>query len=141
MHPGAVAIVPINEQGNLLLVKQWRRAANRITLELPAGTLEENEPPLECAQRELQEEIGYKADTFISLGGFYSSPGFCTEYIHLFIAETLSESSLLPDDHEAIDVVEISLIDALKLIDSHQMNDSKTIIGILQYDRWNRQNR
>lgn len=136
VHPGAVAVIPINEKGNLLLVKQWRRAANQIILELPAGTLEKNEEPLECAQREIQEEIGYKADIFISLGGFYSSPGFCTEYLYLFIAEDLTESVLLQDEHEAIDVVEISLSEALSLIDSHQMNDSKTITGILQYDRW-----
>ncbi|NGX37274.1 MAG: ADP-ribose pyrophosphatase [Chlamydiae bacterium] len=136
LHPGAVALIPVNEKGNLLLIQQWRRAIGKIIYELPAGTLDKEEPPLECAQRELQEETGYKANTLIPLQGFYSAPGFCTEYIHLFIAKDLTESSLPGDIHEAIDVVEVSLEKALTLIDNNEIQDAKTICGILRYHRY-----
>ncbi len=135
-HPGAVAAVPVNNDGKLILIQQWRRAIDQIIYELPAGTLDDGEKVLECMQRELREEIGYKADTLISLGGLYPSPGFCTEYIHLFIAQGLSPSTLPKDLHEAIDVIEVELDDALKLIDSGEIQDAKTVSGILRYKRW-----
>lgn len=136
VHPGAVAIIPIANNGNLILIHQWRRAIGKIIYELPAGTLEENEPPLACAQREIQEEIGYKAKNLIPLGGLYSAPGFSTEYIHLFIATELEESRLPQDTHEGIDVEEISLEKALNLIDIEEIDDAKTIAGISRYQRW-----
>ncbi|NGX26798.1 MAG: ADP-ribose pyrophosphatase [Chlamydiae bacterium] len=135
-HPGAVAIIPVNEKGNFIFVQQWRRAIEKIIYELPAGTLDEGENPLLCAQRELQEETGYRAKEIIPFGGIYSAPGFCTEYIHFFIARDLEESPLPGDLHEAIDVVEVSLNDALAMIDSQQISDAKTIVGILRYQRW-----
>lgn len=135
-HPGAVAMIPVNAQGNLLLVKQWRRAVQKILLEIPAGTLEENEEPLLCAQRELQEEIGFKAATFISLGGLYTAPGFCNEYLHIFIAQDLTPSPLPTDEHEQIDVVEISLEKLLNKIEEHEIEDAKTIASILHYNQW-----
>jgi len=136
VHPGAVAMIPINDKGNLLLIQQWRRAIEKIIYELPAGCLDENEAPLACADRELQEEIGYKAKTFISFGGFYSAPGFCTEYLYLFLAKDLIESSLPGDIHEAIDVIEVSLDQALNWIEQGKIEDVKTIAGILRYQRW-----
>ena len=83
-HPGAVVIVPIDEKERVLLIQQSRKGADEILIELPAGTLEENEPPELCAKRELQEETGFAPKTMIDLGGFYSAPGFCNEYLHLF---------------------------------------------------------
>lgn len=136
VHPGAVVIIPITSEGNILLVSQWRRAIEKIILELPAGTLEKNEDPLVCAGRELQEETGFKAASIIPLGGFYSAPGFCTEYLHLFIAEDLEESPLQADEDEGIDVVSVSLEDALRMIDDDTISDAKTIAGILRYHRW-----
>lgn len=136
LHPGAVGILPINEKGNLLLVKQWRRAAEKILLEIPAGTLEDSEDPLECAKRELQEETGFKGDIFISLGGFYTAPGYCNEYLYLFVAKDLSPSPLPPDEHELIDVVELGLTEALDMIYEHKIEDVKTIAGILQYKNY-----
>lgn len=137
-HPGAVVLVPVTAEGNILLVSQWRRAIGKIILELPAGTLEEKEGPLVCAGRELQEETGFKAGTITPLGGFYSAPGFCTEYLHLFVAEDLQESPLDPDDDEGIDVVSVSLDEALTMIDDGSIVDAKTIAGILRYQRWKR---
>ena len=139
VHPGAVAILPIDSDGHVLLIKQWRRAAQKIMIEIPAGTLEPDEDPLICAQRELQEETGYKSKKITHLGGFYTAPGFCTEYIELYLAENLSEDPLEADDTEAIDLIRLSLEDALKLVDNHSILDSKTITALLQYDRRRRQ--
>ncbi len=136
VHPGAVAAIPINADGKLVLIKQWRRAIEQIIYEIPAGTLDKGESPLDCIDRELQEEIGYRAKTLIPLGGYYPTPGFCDEYVHLYIAKDLSESSLPKDIHEAIDVVEVELEEALALIDSNQIQDGKTVAGILRYARW-----
>jgi len=135
-HPGAVVAIPITDEGEIVLVKQWRRAANTIILELPAGTLEVGESPLKCIDRELQEEIGYKAEKITPIGGFFTAPSFLTEYLHLFLAEKLQKSALIPDDSEAIDVVYLSLNKALQMIEQHLIVDAKTIAGILWYDKW-----
>lgn len=136
VHPGAVAVIPITDEGHLLLIKQWRRAAQKILIEIPAGRLEKDEEPLECAKRELQEETGYKADLMISLGGFFTAPGYSTEYIYLYIAKQLSPSYLPPDDHEWIDLFEVPLDSALEMIYEHKIDDMKTIAGIFQYTQW-----
>ena len=86
-HPGAAAILPIDEEGNLVLIKQWRHAVREILIEVPAGVLEKGEEPIICAQRELQEETGYKAHKLSPLGGFFTASGFCNEYIFLFLAK------------------------------------------------------
>jgi ADP-ribose pyrophosphatase len=135
IHPGAVVIVPVTNDGKILLVKQWRRAVQKILLELPAGTLEREEPPDLCAQRELQEETGYFAKELTPLGGFFSAPGFCTEYLHLFLGKNLIASPRPHDESEAIDLVPVSLKNSLSLIDQHQIQDAKTIAGILLYAR------
>lgn len=133
-HPGAVVILPIAPDGKLLLVQQWRRAAGEILIELPAGTLEENEDPKLCALRELQEETGYLSEKLTPLGGFFAAPGYADEYLHLFLAEQLRPSPLPPDDDEAIDLLPLSLKDALHLIETGRIRDAKTIAGILRYN-------
>ncbi|NGX39950.1 MAG: ADP-ribose pyrophosphatase [Chlamydiae bacterium] len=134
-HPGAVALLPVTQKGTLLLIQQWRRPVEKILYEIPAGTLKKNEIPEKAAIRELQEEIGYLPKTLIPFGGLYSAPGFCSEYIHLYIAKDLSESTLPADDHEAIDIVELSLEEALGFIDDGTIQDAKTIISLLRYQR------
>lgn len=141
VHPGAVAAIPVTKEDKLILIQQWRRAIDKIIYELPAGVLEPGESPLETVERELQEEIGYRASTFINLGGFYSTPGFCTEYIHLFIAQDLTPSKLPGDLHEAIDVVEMDLSEASRLIDTNEIDDMKTIAGLMRYKRWHEANK
>lgn len=135
-HKEASVIIPITSKNKLVFIKQYRRAADKILLEFPAGIFEENEDPKVCAERELQEEIGFKPKHLIPLGGFYSSPGFCTEYIHAFIAQDLVESSLEPDRDEAIDPVELSVKEAFDLIDKNEIVDAKTIICLYKYLRW-----
>lgn len=132
-HPGAVVILPIDTQGRLLLIQQWRRAAKDILIELPAGTLEVNEDPLDCADRELQEETGFKAGKIQPAGGFFVAPGYCDEYLHFYIATDLSPSTLAPDDDELIDLLPVTIKEAKHLIQKNRIKDAKTVAGILKY--------
>jgi ADP-ribose pyrophosphatase len=134
-HPGAVAIVPIDTDGNVLLVEQYRTAAGRMMTEIPAGTLDPNETPLACAEREMQEETGYKPRQMQALGGFYVAPGYTSEYIHLFYATDLIEARLQHDADEFITVKRVSLPQALKMIDDGVIVDGKSKIGLLQVAR------
>lgn len=136
VHPGAVVIVPVTSEGRILLVEQWRRAANQVMIELPAGTLEKGEPTLLCAQRELQEETGFRAGEIIPMGGFYTVPGYCTEYLHLFLAKDLEAAPLPADDGEEIDLLSLSLDEVHLQIESGKICDAKTIAGIYRYERW-----
>lgn len=132
-HPGACAILAIDADDNVYLVKQWRRAAKEILYELPAGLLEKDEKPKDCANREFQEETGYKADQLTPLLTFYSAPGFTNEKIHLFLGQSLTKSSLTADDTEHIDVKKVSLSKALEMINKQQIIDAKTICGLYRY--------
>lgn len=134
-HPGAVAVVALDEQQNLILVRQFRLAAKQIMIEIPAGTLYPEEPPEECAIREMQEETGYKPARLEALGGFFVAPGYTTEYIHLFLATELTPSPLPGDVDEFIEVLKLPFADALKMIDSGEIMDAKTITGLLRVAR------
>ena len=136
IHPGAVALIPIDQEGNLLLVEQWRRAIKKILLELPAGTLEKGEDPKVCAQRELREETGFFAKKLQLLGGFFTSPGFCTEYISLYLAQDLQHRPLIGDDTLHIDCHALSLEEVLKKIEKGEIMDMKTIAGIYHWMKW-----
>jgi len=130
-HPGAVAIVALDERQQVLLVRQFRIAAGRVLTEIPAGTLEPGEAPDACAERELQEETGYRPGRLEALGGFYPAPGYTTEYIHLFLATDLDESRLDADTDEYIEVDRMPLANALALIARGEMVDGKSIIGLM----------
>jgi ADP-ribose pyrophosphatase len=126
VHPGAVAIVPV-VNGNVMLVEQYRKAIERTTLEIPAGTLEEGESPKECAERELLEETGYQASQWDKLIEYYPSPGFSSEIIHVFKASGLkkvSDAKELPLHYMGLNEVEAK-------IRTGELKDSKTIIGVL----------
>ena len=135
-HPGAVAIVGFVDSDTIALVRQYRIAADDILLELPAGTLEPGEEPAVCAEREMQEETGFKPGKLHHLGGIHAAPGYTTEFIHLFVATDLTPSTLPGDDDEFIEVVPVSVSEALRLIDSGQIQDGKTVSGILRALRW-----
>jgi ADP-ribose pyrophosphatase len=134
-HPGAVAIVALDEAQHVLLVRQYRIAADRIMLEIPAGTLEPDESPTLCAVRELQEEAGYLANTLTPIGGFFVAPGYTTEYIHLFVGTDLVESTLPTDADEFIEVERVPLTTALDFIERGEISDSKSIAGLLRVAR------
>ncbi|GAB1420114.1 ADP-ribose pyrophosphatase [Anaerolineales bacterium] len=131
-HPGAVAIVALTESQQILMVKQFRLAANQVMLELPAGTLEPDEDPLQCAIRELQEETGYKPGSIEPMGGVFVAPGYTTEFIHFFLATNLVESVLEMDDDEFIELIAIDYQQVLAMIESHKIQDAKTIAAILK---------
>lgn len=130
-HPGAAAIVAIDSDKKVLLVRQFRIAAGKVLSEIPAGTLNRDEPPLDCATRELQEETGYKPGKIDPLGGFYAAPGYTTEFIHLFLATDLIESRLAADSDEFIELDRVSLPEALDMIAQGDIVDGKTITGLL----------
>lgn len=137
VHPGAVVLLPVLKGGDLLLVKQWRRASGKILLELPAGTLEAGEAPAVCAERELREETGYRAGRMLPLGGFFTAPGFCTEYLHLFLALNLERAPLQTEDEdEHIDIVRASFEKVERMIEDSEIQDAKTIAGFYRYARW-----
>jgi len=133
IHPGAVCMIPAADDGKLLFVTQYRHAARKRLLELPAGTLEPGEEPLAAAVRELQEEVGFLPGTTEPLGGFFVAPGYSTEYIHLFVCSNLRASVLPGDEDEDIEVVSLTLDEALAAVESGEICDAKSVIGVLRY--------
>lgn len=131
-HNGGVTLVAFDDEGRLLLVRQYRHATGETMLELPAGTLDDDEPPEQCAIRELQEETGYKPARIERLGGFWTAPGYCNEYLHVFLCTDLSESKLQGDE-EAIDVERYSIDEALRMIVDGEIEDVKTSAALLLY--------
>jgi ADP-ribose pyrophosphatase len=134
-HQGAVALIALDDQQNVLLVRQFRVGAQQTMLEIPAGLLEPGEVPESCAVRELQEETGYRPEQLEDLGGFYPTPGYTTEYIHLYLATQLHEDRLAADDDEFIELVRLPLPEALAQIERGAIVDSKSIIGLLRVAR------
>ncbi len=134
-HPGAVVIMPIDEQGRILWITQYRYAAGKTLLELPAGTLEEGESPAETARREIIEEVGFAAETWKELGGFYSAPGFCSEYLYAYLATDLSEDFADGDEDEDIEVLPLSLEETYARLDAGEITDAKSIATLMLYLR------
>jgi ADP-ribose pyrophosphatase len=130
-HSDSVCIVPIDDQGEVLLVRQYRTPVKGALLELPAGGVEAGEVSEETVQRELQEETGYRAGTLRHLSSFWMTPGWCDEYMHTYLATDLTESRLAGDDDENIVVERVSLDRALELIGSGEIRDVKSIAGLL----------
>ncbi|MDP6454647.1 MAG: NUDIX hydrolase [SAR202 cluster bacterium] len=127
----AVVMVPIDNDDNVLLVRQWRHPADQALLEAPAGTVEGDESADDCAQRELQEEIGYASRNLRTLGGFWTTPGFCDEFMYVYLARDLVESKLPEDDDEEIQVERIPLSRIPQLIRLGEIIDAKTIAALL----------
>ncbi len=134
-HPGSVAIVPLISPDEVILIKQFRYCAGKALWEIPAGTLEADETPIECAGRELIEETGYSAGTLEPMGGFFTAPGFCTEFLHLFTATDLKPCASELDDDEQLTVHKVSLEEALRKISSGEIIDAKTMVGLLGLGR------
>jgi ADP-ribose pyrophosphatase len=134
-HPGAVALLPIYNN-HIIFVRQYRYAIDQVTLEIPAGTLREGEDPRECAHRELVEETGYHAQRLEKLFECYLAPGYSSERVTMFLATGLSKQQQALDDDEFIEVVTISISKAIDLIRRNQIVDTKTIAGILYFNRY-----
>ena len=135
-HDGAAAVVPVTDDGKLLMVRQFRNALNRETLEIPAGKLDDpNEPKIECAYRELEEETGYRCEKLEYLMSMNTTVAFCDEAIDIFVARNLIPSHQHLDEDEAIFVEEWDIADLEELIYSGKMTDAKTVAAILAYAR------
>lgn len=135
-HEPCIVVIAIDDDANLLLVRQYRRAVDRELLELPAGGIEPGEDPVDAVKREMAEETGYMPQTVIKLGGFYSAPGFCTEYLHFYLATALVAKQLYAEDTDEINVVPVSIDKAADMVMSHEICDSKSIAGILFYTEY-----
>ncbi len=129
-HWGAVGMVPLDRDGYVFLVRQYRHPAGKELLEIPAGKLREGEDPLECARRELEEEIGYRASSWTKLTSFFTSPGFSDEVLHLYLAEALEPTQASPEEDEFLEVLKIPLERAMDLVAAGEIQDSKSIVGI-----------
>ena len=134
-HGGAVAIVPVDRNGNIVLVRQFRGPVGDELLEVPAGMMNVDEDPDAAVQRELQEETGFRAERIRRLTGFWVAPGYTTEFIHVYLAEGLVESPLDADEDEAIDLETYPLTEALAMVDRGEIRDAKSIVGLLSLAR------
>jgi ADP-ribose pyrophosphatase len=146
-HPGAVAVLAVDHAGRLLLVRQWRIPAGRALLEIPAGTLDVHEGITEdpdlAAPRELEEETGHRAATWRKLATFWTAPGFASELMHLYLATGLGgvaddDGRLQPDEDEHLELVRVTIDEALALVDTGGISDAKSILGVLWLDRLRR---
>jgi ADP-ribose pyrophosphatase len=126
----SVAIVALDKNKNILLVRQFRAPVSERLLEIPAGTIEFGETPLECAERELREETGYAAEEIIAIGDFWTTPGFCTERMYIFLATQLREDPLPADPDEFIQVERMKFAEALVKASNGEFRDAKTIAAL-----------
>jgi len=131
-HSDCVAVVVLDSKNNAILVRQFRKAVGKILLEIPAGGIDPGEQPIDCVRRELQEEIGYLPNKIDKLGGFYEAPGYCSEYLHLYLATHLIPSQLEAEDTEDIEVVRAPLSRIPELIASGEICDAKSVAGLLR---------
>ena len=125
----AVVILPVDSAGRVLLVRQYRHAVGQDLLELPAGSVDPGETAEQAAEREMREETGYRPGRLEGLGGFYSAPGFCTEYLHFFRATGLEKSPLTAEDTDDIEVVPTAPSEIAGLVASGQIRDAKSLAG------------
>jgi ADP-ribose diphosphatase len=145
-HPGAIAVLALDDGGRLLLVRQWRIPAERAMLEIPAGTLDVHdgvpEDPDVAARRELEEETGSRAASWRKLAEFWTAPGFASELMHLYLATGLAsvdgDDRLGPDEDERLELSRVTIDEALALVDRGAISDAKTILGVLWLDRLRR---
>lgn len=134
-HPGGVTVLPVDGNGDCYMVRQYRYPVGRMMLEAPAGKLEYGEDHRVCAERELSEETGFTADELIYLGGFYTSPGFSTELLHVYLALGLHAGECHPDENEFLNVEKISLEKLGKMVMDGEIEDGKTVIAVLKAEK------
>lgn len=137
-HAGAIAVVAVDNDNNILLVKQFREAVDRELLEIPAGGIDPGESAEEAVRREMQEETGYLPRQLVKLVGFYAAPGYCTEYLHVYLATDLVPGRLFAEDTESISLVRVPVTEIHTLLDSGKICDAKSIAGLytfLDYQR------
>ena len=132
-HKAVICVVAVDANDNVLMVKQFRYALGKELLEIPAGGIDGEETPEEAVRREMQEETGYLPKKIVRLAGFYSAPGFCNEYLHLYLATDLTPSRLSAEDTESIKLERLPISKIPCLITSDRLEDSKSIAGLLTF--------
>lgn len=135
-HPGAVVIIPILDDGQIVMIKNERFVVQQNLWELPAGTIEIGEDPLETARREILEETGYEAKSMEFLFNFYSTPGFCDEIMHVYIAKSLTLKGQHLDETEKITVHPLPLKKIMEMMYNKEIRDGKTIAALLYFNQW-----
>ena len=130
-HPGAAAVVPVREDGRVVLIRQYRYTIDSYIWEVPAGKFEDNEDSEICAAREMEEEVGYRAGEIVKLGSILTTPGFSDERIDIFLARNLTKVERRLEPDEFINVVDVPLDEALEMIASGVIEDAKTVIALL----------
>lgn len=135
VHRGAIAAVPLIDGDRIVMVRQFRQAAGETLLEIPAGTLDAGEDPVDCARRELGEEIGYYPNKLTLMFKSYLAPGYSSEMLHTFLAQDLIKTQAHADADEFLEIVEVPMSDAIDLIRTGNIKDAKTICGILMAQR------
>lgn len=130
-HPGAAAVVPLQEDGRVVVIRQYRHAVGGMIYEIPAGRLERDEDPLDCARRELAEEVGQRAERWERLGSIWTTPGFTDEKIHIFLARGLRPVAQALEQDEVIEVEEHPLKELIEMIRRGEIMDGKTICGLM----------
>ena len=132
LHRGAAAVVPVDAEGNVYMIRQYRCALGRLTLEIPAGKLDfDAEDRLDCAKRELKEETGFTARNWVKLTDLATTPGFTNELIGIYLATGLEKGEVSPDEDEFLDMVKLPFAEALRLVTEGRISDSKTVAGLL----------
>lgn len=131
-HPGGVCILPLFDDGTVSMVRQFRYPFQQVVAELPAGKLEKGEDPLVCAQRELSEEVGAEADELIYLGKFFTSPGYSTEVLHMYLARGLRQGQVHPDEDEFLESERLPFLTLFQQVMSGEIEDGKTIAAVLK---------
>ncbi len=134
-HPGASVVIPLSDDGQLYMVKQYRKPIDSISLEIPAGKLDHGEDPMVCAERELKEETGLKAEHIRHLLSIHSTPGFSNEILHMYLATGLSEGEACADEDEFITSEKIPVDLLVNMVMKGEITDAKSIIGILLAER------
>lgn len=129
-HPGAAAIVPVKDDGTVILIRQFRHAAGGFIYEIPAGKLHPGEDPKACAARELEEEVGYRTGELELLSSIFTAPGFTDEVIHIYKATSLVKSRQSLDRDEVLEVIEMPLSKAIAMIQAGTIRDAKTMVGL-----------
>ncbi len=138
-HVGAAVVIPIDEDGNIYVVEQYRKPFDEVLLELPAGKLDSpDEDPALCAERELKEETGLTAEKIEKVAAIYTTPGFSDEIIHMYMATGLKQGASCTDEDEFLSCKKFQLKELVQMVINNKIKDSKTIIGILYADRLNR---
>ena len=136
LHPGGVTVLPLWDDGTVLLVRQYRYPFGRVTTELPAGKLDPGEAPEDAARRELEEETGLSAGELISLGSIYASPGFCDEELHLYLARSLEAGRIHPDEDEFLETVRLPFDALVQQVMEGAIRDGKTVAAVLKAKLW-----